>query len=421
MKSIFFITARLPFPESSGRKVSLYNYCKILHNIYKYDIYVYSFLEEGDDVNIKPDFIKEVKILPNINLFTKLINIIKYTYIKKDFPLQVSLYYSPQIKEFITRELSRINPDVLIADMVRTTEYGIGFKGKKIADLDDLLSIRYERQLSQDLSIINPYGAYSSSLPSLVKKILSFKFIKYNILKFETALLKSYEVNISRKYDNVVLVGKDEVNKLNGIIEQKNAVDVPICVQTDYYGEYYFDGVVNSKDIVFLGALQVAHNEVAVMNFIDNIFPIVKKQIPDARFVIVGGGASDKLLSMANESIIFTGRVDDLRPILSQARVFVCPLTFGSGIKTKNLEAMAIGIPIVTTTIGAENINAKRGHEWLVEDSPTLFAKKVIEVMRDDDLYIRLKESAFSFVNKCWTWREAEKKWGVVLGERLLD
>lgn len=419
MKSIFFITARLPFPESSGRKVSLYNYCKILHDVYHYEIYVYSFLEEGDDINKKPYFIKEVKVLPKINFLTKIINIIKYTFIKRKLPLQVSLYYSEKVKEFIGRELCRINPDFLIADMVRTTEYGIEFKGRKIADLDDLLSIRYERQMAQDLSIINPYGAYFSSLPYLLQKILSLSLVKYKILKLETELLKLYEVNIADKYDNVVLVGKEEVKKLNNIIKRKNAIDVPTCVRADYYGEYFSNDVARSKDIVFLGALKVAHNEVAVINFIKNIFPLVKKEIPDARFVVIGGGASDRLLSMASDSIVFTGRIDDLRPVISQSRVFVCPLTFGSGIKTKNLEAMAIGTPIVTTSIGAENINAETEREWLVADTPSLFAENVIRIIKDDDLYKKLKENAFSFVNKYWTWHVAEKQWGEVLMDNL--
>mgnify|MGYP002240203480 CR=1 FL=1 len=81
--------------------------------------------------------------------------------------------------------------------------------------------------------------------------------------------------------------------------------------------------------------------------------------------MVVGGGASENLLKLQSEHVTFTGRVEDVRDYLEECSVFVCPMTFGSGIKTKNLEAMAMGLPVVTTSIGAENINAQNGRDWI--------------------------------------------------------
>ena len=162
--------------------------------------------------------------------------------------------------------------------------------------------------------------------------------------------------------------------------------------------------------IGFLGAMSVAHNENAVRHFIIDILPLVIKKVPEAKFMIVGGGVSDELKKLESEHVIFTGRVDDVRDYLEKCKVFVCPMTFGSGIKTKNLEAMAMGLPIVTTSIGAENINAKPGTDWLVEDLDDSFADAVIELLQVDQKRIDIGQNGSVFVRENFTWNFAKNQ-----------
>lgn len=410
MKNLVFLTARLPFPASSGRKNVMYNYCKILHEVYEYDITVVSYLETGDKVEDKPDFIKNVIVLPKVLGKQKFKNLAIKTFLKKMWPIQVSLFWSPENANKIRKIIDNLHPDVVIADMVRMTEYVRKYVGYKVADLDDMISIRYERQLSQNMELINPYGAYLYSLPGFMQKILSATSVKKIVLKNEIVLLKRYEREIAKDYDKTVFVADHEADILNKELKFGRAIGIPLGVDVSYYGEYFGKLIKKKNTIAFLGAMSVAHNEAGAIHFIRDIFPLVKKELPDAKFIIVGGGITDKLKAEKVEGVEFTGRVEDVRTVVGTCTVFVCPLTFGSGIKTKNLEAMAMGVPVVTTTIGAENIYAKDGKEWIVADDNKAFADAIIRVLRDEDNNQQMIENAFEFVKEHFTWSVAENR-----------
>lgn len=412
MKRLVFLTARLPFPASSGRKNVMYNYCKILHETYGYDITVVSYLEAGDDPNSKPDFISDVIILSKVSTKTKIKNLVLRTFIQRRWPMQVSLFWDSLNAVHIQKILDEIKPDVVIADMVRMTEYAREYQGYKIADLDDMLSIRYERQLSQDMTLINPYGAYLYSLPPSVQKLISSASIKTFMLRNEINLLKEYERNVAREYDKTVFVAQREADILNKEMNFDKACGIPLGVDIDYFCELNGKQTIKNDTIAFLGAMSVTHNEAGALHFIKNIFPIVLKSNPNAKFVIVGGGVTDVVKNAANgnDNIVFTGRVEDVREHVGTCSVFVCPLTFGSGIKTKNLEAMAMGIPVVTTSIGAENIDAINGRDWIIVDDENEFASRILEILGDKKLHDELSKNAYEFVRTQFTWKVAEEK-----------
>ena len=232
------------------------------------------------------------------------------------------------------------------------------------------------------------------------------------ILKSEVSLLKKYERNIAKSYNKIVFVADREAEILNNELEFDRAVAVPLGVDFEYYSEFFGKQKKNQHTIAFLGAMSVAHNEAGAIHFIKDIFPLIQEKVSDAKFIIVGGGITNKLKKVAeeNSSVIFTGRVDDVRTEVGKCQVFVCPLTFGSGIKTKNLEAMAMGVPVVTTSIGAENINAIDGQDWLIADDNRKFADQVVRVMTDNCLSEKLTQNGNVYVKENFTWDVAKER-----------
>ena len=162
--------------------------------------------------------------------------------------------------------------------------------------------------------------------------------------------------------------------------------------------------------------MSVAHNENAVRHFAQDILPLIIEKVPDVKFMVIGGGASDDLRKIQSEHIFFTGRVDDVRDYLEQCKIFVCPMTFGSGIKTKNLEAMAMGLPIVTTEIGAENINAQSGSDWVVEMTDDTFANAVVDLLMNDKKRKSIGRNGSIYVRENFTWDVAKNQFDVLLG-----
>lgn len=408
MKKIVWLSERLPFPPTSGTKNLLFNYCKILHDDFGIEVVNISFLEKDEDIHQKPDFISKTYELPTPSGLTKLKNIVLKTFIKKEYPLQVSLFWDPKIKKEIDRIIKLESPDCVIADFIRTTEYLKDFKGVKIADLQDLLSLRYERQLKVDLKSINPYGAYLFRFPKIVQYMLQLKIIKRYVMETEIKLLKGFEKKVGDFYDRVMFVAGREGELFDEMVGQKKSLIVPLGVDYDYFSESIKLDKKNNT-IAFMGALSVAHNEFGITHFIEKCMPKILKLNPDVKLYVIGGGASDALMQYAGKNVIFTGRVPDVRVAIGECDIFICPLQFGSGIKTKNLEAMAMGVPLVTTLIGAENIDAIDGKDWLLAKNDQDFCDKVLLLLNDKDLRNHLSKNGQSFIKEHFTWDLARK------------
>lgn len=413
-KKILFVMPRLPFPATSGRKTSLYHYCRILSEELGYRLIVAAFLEKGDDPQLKPSFIDRLEILPKPSALTKIKNIFLDSMVLKKRPMQVSLYWNPDAKKVIDDIVKEEKPEIIIGDMVRSTEYIKDYAAFRVADLDDRISLRYQRQIDYDIEGINPYGAFLNTLPKVIQKIMLCKFLKVYVVKNEIKLLKHYELEISKQCDKTIFVAQQEADILNQELHENKACAVPIGVDIDYFSLRYKNS--KEKTIAFLGALSVAHNEFAVRYFVKEILPLILKKCPDAKFLVVGGGASEDLLKLQSEHVIFTGRVEDVRTYLENCRVFVCPMTFGSGIKTKNLEAMAMGLPVVTTSIGAENINAQNKQDWIIADSSQEFANGVLEILTDEVKRLSISKNGNIFVRENFTWEVAKEKFDEIFG-----
>lgn len=406
-KTVLFVMPRLPFPASSGRKTSLYHYCRILSDELGCRLVVAAFLETGDDPSQKPDFIDRLEILPKPSAREKLVNILCKSLIRKQFPMQVSLYLSREAKKLVDKLILEEKPDIVIGDMVRSTEYIRHADTFTVADLDDRISLRYKRQLETDIDGINPYGAFLGTVPGFMRKLMLLRPVKLAVVRNEISLLNKYELEVGKACDATVFVAEKEVREFNSEICEEKAVAVPIGVDTDYF---YYRECGNEENIIgFLGAMSVAHNENAARHFIEDILPMILERIPDAKFMVIGGGASEELKSHSSEHVVFTGRVDDVRDYMEKCKVFVCPMTFGSGIKTKNLEAMAMGLPVVTTTIGAENIDAHNDVDWIVADD-NCFADAVISLMKDDEKRKQIGINGNRFIAENFTWAVAREK-----------
>lgn len=412
-KKLLFLTARLPYPPISGRKNVMYYYCKYLHEMYGYEIVNVSFLEDGDEVAIKPEFINKIYKLKNPSGKAKIKNLILNTIIKQKYPIQVSLFYDKKIQSIIQNIIEDENPDIVMCDMIRTSEYLKHVKLLKILDMDDMISIRYERQMKSSSEDINPFGAYLYRLPEMLQKVLLRRQVKNYVMNKEIKLLKQYEKSISHFYDAIVFVAQKEADTLNKSIGELKALAVPLGVDAEY-----FEKMINNEklknSISFLGVMNVAHNEAAAIHFCNNILPLIKTKIPDVRFFIVGGGATEKIRNLASDNVIVTGRVEDVRDYISRTQVFVSPLLFGSGIKTKNLEAMAMGVPVVTTSIGAESINAVNNKEWLVRDEDSDFANEVVKLLIDKNYAKKIGVQGYRYVNREFTWKKVMVNWNKV-------
>lgn len=178
-------------------------------------------------------------------------------------------------------------------------------------------------------------------------------------------------------------------------------------------------------EILFLASYKYRKVNVdAALFFHNEVFPRIRNEIPDARFIIAGYGPPEELTSIPERDpqVTVTGFVDDIDACYKRAEVFVAPILTGGGIIVKILDAMAAGIPIVTTSYGNEGIGAVPGRDLLVADDPVSFAKSVVGLMNDPANARQIAENAREFVRENYSMesvtRRLETTYSKILGER---
>lgn len=154
--------------------------------------------------------------------------------------------------------------------------------------------------------------------------------------------------------------------------------------------------------LLFAGAMNRDVNVAAVIYFCEQIFPLIKQRIPEVKFYIVGNNPPQRVAQCGrdNSGIVVTGFVGDLRPYYLKSTVFVSPLLIGGGIIVKNLEAMVMGLPVVTTSIGNEGIEAVSSRDIMVADDPKGFAEAVILLLKDRRRREEIAKNGKGFVVK---------------------
>lgn len=169
-------------------------------------------------------------------------------------------------------------------------------------------------------------------------------------------------------------------------------------------------------NVLFLGGFGHPPNIDAVEYFAEQIWPLVRSQIPvDAKFYIVGNAPPDKIKALAGDRIVVTGHVPELPPYLDAAKLMVVPLRYGAGIKGKIIEAMANGLPCVTTSIGAEGIGLADGQQCFIANTPAAIAESITRLYERRDVWYGLQSGGYQFVDENYSWALASERCSKVL------
>ena len=194
---------------------------------------------------------------------------------------------------------------------------------------------------------------------------------------------KKRELEVYSKADCITTVTETDRDELKKHLGNKS-----ILILTDVHEPVELNTSFEArKDLLFVGNFNHTPNEDAVIFFSKEIFPKIAAQIPDIKFYIVGNNPTDKVKALISEKIVITGWVPEIKPYLEKCRVSVVPLRYGAGNKGKVGETLSHGVPMVSTSIGAEGMNIVNGVHSFVTDKPEQFAEYVIKLYEDKDLW----------------------------------
>jgi glycosyltransferase involved in cell wall biosynthesis len=245
--------------------------------------------------------------------------------------------------------------------------------------------------------------------------------LRKRLMELETRKMARYEVQICQRFDRVVWVtGEDhravQRQARRGVGDVPNSAVIPICVDPEATSLVARRPM--ARRITFVGGLHYPPNAQGVLWFAERVFPLVLDRVPDVLLTVIGRRPPRTVANLGRRisrpNLEVTGYAADLAPYLEETAAFIVPLLAGGGMRVKILDAWARGLPVVSTSLGAQGIVTQPGENLLLADTPEAFAEAVTAMLRQPSLGRRIGVGGRRCVEQRYNWRTVYKMWDAV-------
>lgn len=392
---ILFACKEFPHSKIIGGPIIIHNRLKYLSK--NHLVSLVSFFKD-----------EEKKYIPTVERFCHDLKLVPFP--KKRSPLKTTWdYFTSPVPHYFLRVHGSRQMRETIADMVHKDRYDF-----VIAEYSVMGQFLHRNPiLSPVQRIISVHECY------YLARRKAYRHNRIGFAKLKEAIylkgLKRYEFDMYRNADKVLTLTPQGKQELLDICPELDIAVVPHGVDVDNFS--FSDFTEKEKKIVFVGNYLHYPNVDAVLFFHKDIWPRLKYRLPDVRFTIVGQAPPPEIQNLSQDkNIHVTGKVDDVRPFLKKGRVFICPVRLGGGFRGKILEAMAIGRPVVSTSLGAEGVPTHQRENIILADDPEQFSQGILDLMEDDHLFERIRINARKLVEEHYAWEK-----GVKILEKVLS
>jgi len=381
---ILFLTSRLPYPPYRGDRVRTWNFLRSLST--RHDVRLLSFTEgTADDDGIrelsKLADVETVRLSPASSLANMGFRLLS------PLPYQVLYYRSAAMDRRVSGALLREPFDVMVVHLFRMAPFAL-------AALRAAGAARPRPATALDLT-----DAISAELElSLPRRPLPLRPAYW----WECRKIRRYEGLAASSFDEVWTISESDRKAILDAAAGANVAVVPNGVDESLFASA--PGGTGSAAL-FVGNFDVPHNIDAAQHLARDIMPLVRAAEPGAVLRLVGHGRLERLrLGGQDGGVEVRGFVPRLSDAYAGAAVFAAPLRFAAGVQNKVIEAMAYGLPVVTTSIVNRGLGATDGEEIVVRDEPSEFAEAVVGILRDRERARRLGEGGRAFVRGRFHW-----------------
>lgn len=379
---ILFLSQRVPYPPHKGDKLRAFHTIQYLSK--NHDVTLFCLSDQPDDDQHR---IVLKKYCDNVHIFfqsrwKKWLRCLIAPFFLKSF--SESYFYSRDLKRKVDEILRKNSVDLIYIYCSSMAPYVLHRRDyPKMIDFVDADSDKWAQYAC--------WGKYSR-----------WWFRKHPIYLYEYFRVRALETRIGQIFQCGIVVSNHEKAILDKHCDSLPIYSVSNGVDLEYF---FLHAGERKKEVVFTGNLDYKPNINAVSYFWHKIWPKILKHVPDVKLKIVGRDPVYRILKFngLNNTEIHSN-VPDIRPYLRSASVAIAPMLQGRGIQNKVLEAMAMGTPVVCTTLAAEGINVIRGEEVLVADNASDFTNEVLRILQNPDLVCDLSKKARQRVEKDYSW-----------------
>lgn len=376
---ILMLTPYLPYPLWSGGQIRTYNLLKNLSH--DHEITLFSFIRDP----------REKKYISNLNKYCKKVKV----FLKRPpwslkslilagvtyYPLVVCMYLSGKVRKAIEEEIDREHFDLIHAET---------FYVMPNIPENNIPIILVEQTIEYLV-----YRHFTDNFKLFPMKIA---------MSLDVAKILYWEKKFWRKASKVVAMSSADKKQMLELSAGLDVSLVPNGVDTDFF-KMRQNSKKNEKIILFVGNFKWLQNREAVSILVKEIWPKINKKIPSARLWIIGKFPTEEILKFASPSIKVSSDVDDIREAYRKSMILLAPIYGPGGTRYKILEAMASGIPVVTTATGIEGLYSRHNREALIKDKPEDLASETIRLLTDSKLYNNLVINGRKLVETKYSWK----------------
>jgi len=401
MASVLFLTQVLPYPLDAGPKVRAYYVLR--HLSQSHEVTLASFVRADDS----PDAVA------HLQRFCHAVHTVpmRRSRLRDARALLVSAFTGQPVlivrdeigamHALLRRLVAQVAFDVIHADQTSMAQYAL-YAAPKASTFPS--SRRPALVLDAHNALYRVPERLAEAEPNPFERWL---------LRREARSLARYEASTYRRFDQLVFVSEED----RALFQIPGSRFMPICVDPDE--RPLVQRVPHPRTILHLGTMFWPPNIEGVLWFAREVFPQVRAQVPEARFVVVGKNPPPVVRGLADTipGIEVTGYVPDPTPYLAEAAAFVVPLHAAGGMRVKIVDAWCWGVPIVSTPLGAEGIAVRHEDNLLLADTPAAFAQAVVRLLTQPELGQRLRENGRRWVDERYNWRRIYGQWDEVYGQ----
>lgn len=371
---LFVILSRVPYPIEKGDKLRAYHQLKVLSK--KHDITLCAL----SDIPVPAEAIKELeKYCSKVYIFPLFKPTIVWNILKSIFngtPFQTGYFYSCKIQKEINKILKQLEPDHIFCQLIRVSEYVKNTSTPKTLDYMDVFSMGVRRRMLSSSWWLKP------------------------VLKMEYKRLLKYEHYIFEKFSAKSIISEPDRDLIPHPENSQIAI-IPNGVDYDYF---FSKNEEKLYDLVFTGNMGYPPNIDAACFLAQEITPLLKVKYPEIKILIAGATPHAKVNALKSKNITVSGWIPDIRTAYDEAKIFIAPMRIGTGLQNKILEAMAMSLPCVTTTLPNQALNAKENSEILVGNTAQELATAVISLLENQELTNAISKNGHAFVKNHYSW-----------------